>query len=275
MTNTTSPEQVASIVFAAGKGSRMKGYDGNKTLLPLLAPTATPYEGTRPLLMEVLDNLPPGPKAIVVHHRADDVRRATAALSCSYWFQPETNGTGGALLAARPFLESVDQDRMIITMGDVPLIRPETYGQLLDGLGKNHLAVLAFAPRDPAQYGKLEVEGPRVLRIVEWKYWSREQDPLRRARLRLCNAGVYAARRGPLLECLEELEKTPHTVEKERDGRWVTIQEYFLTDLVEIMNRRGYTVGYCPAEEEEVLGVDTPESLRRAQALYAQRCASF
>ncbi|SMC19115.1 MobA-like NTP transferase domain-containing protein [Desulfacinum hydrothermale DSM 13146] len=274
MTHANETHPVTSIVFAAGKGSRMRGYSGNKTLLPLISSAANPYEGDRPLLVEVLENLPPGPKGIVVHHRAEDVQEATAAYSCTYCFQPETNGTGGALLAALPFLESVGTEEVIITMGDVPLIRPETYRRLLRSLGQRHLAVLAFDPRDPAQYGKLEVEGDRVLRIVEWKYWHGEQDPERRARLNLCNAGVYGARRRPLLECLRELEKNPHVVEKERDGRWVQIREYFLTDLVEIMNRAGYSVGLCLADEEEVLGVDTPEALKRAQSIYAQRRAS-
>jgi len=71
MTTAVSGE-VASIVFAAGKGSRMMGYGGNKTLLPLL-PTVSIFDGEHSLLIEVLENLPPGPKGIVVHPRAQDV----------------------------------------------------------------------------------------------------------------------------------------------------------------------------------------------------------
>ena len=106
----------------------MVGYAGNKTLLPL-TPGTSAYDGDRPLLLEVLMNLPPGPVGIVVHHRAAEVVMATKAFAVTHIVQPTTNGTGGALLAARGFLETVSQDAVVITMGDVPLIRRTTYEQ--------------------------------------------------------------------------------------------------------------------------------------------------
>jgi bifunctional UDP-N-acetylglucosamine pyrophosphorylase/glucosamine-1-phosphate N-acetyltransferase len=260
---------VASIVLAAGKGSRMLGYVGNKTLLPLI-PGASTYQGERPLLVEVLDNLPPGPKGIVLHHFAEAVRAATEDLSASYIEQPRTNGTGGALLAARSFLESVASNTVIITMGDVPLIAPATYEQLLQRLAGHDLTVLAFAPQDRAQYGMLETEGERVLRITEWKYWSQYLAERQRA-MQWCNAGVYAARRPVLLSCLKRLAGRPHRVQKQQGGQWVTIEEFFLTDIVELMNANGGSVGFSLAAEDEVMGVDTPEVLQRVQELYARR----
>lgn len=245
----------------------MTGYTGNKTLLPLV-PHESLYLGTHPLLIEVLHNLPPGPAGIVVNHCADAVREATRHLTVTYCPQPETNGTGGALLAARGFLESVDSEAVVITMGDVPLIRKETYRRLVDRLDSSPMALLAFAPRDRAQYGMLEIDGDRVVRIVEWKYWKDfPEEEL--SRLRFCNAGVYSVRRRQLLPCLDRLEATPHRVLKQRGDQWVEIQEYFLTDLVEIMGRDGLAVAMVVVDEDEVIGVDTPESLRRVQALFA------
>lgn len=262
-------EPIASVVFAAGKGSRMAGYEGNKTLLPLV-PGPSGFEGTRPLLLEVLDNLPPGPKGIVVHHCAADVERATAGLAHSYLPQQVTNGTGGAMLAARPFLESVTQDKVIITMGDVPLIRAATYKELADQLAAHELAVLAFDPVDKLQYGMLEMEGSRVVRIVEWKYWN-AYSPEQRQRLRYCNGGVYAARRKVLLDYLTLLEAHPHRVQKQRAGQWLTIEEYFLTDLVELMAADRLSIGLIVTSEEEVIGVDTPQALQQVQQHYLQQ----
>ncbi|GLI36391.1 NTP transferase domain-containing protein [Desulforhabdus amnigena] len=262
-------EKVANVVFAAGKGSRMLGYEGNKTLLPLV-PKDSLYKGERPLLVEVLTNLPSGPKGIVVHHCAEDVQRITKGFGAVYLFQPVTNGTGGALLAARPFLESVSEEAVIITMGDVPMIEPTTYEKLVSGLGAHQLMVLGFVPRDRGQYGMLEMEGDRVLRIVEWKYWktfSAEEQ----SRLKYCNAGVYAVRRNALLPYLEQLAGRPHRVRKQRGEEWVTIEEYFLTDLVEWMSADGLSIGIVEALEEEVMGVDTPEALGKAQARYAEK----
>lgn len=261
---------IAAIILAAGKGSRMLEFDGNKTLLPLV-PGPSVYLGERPMLLEVLDNLPAGPKGIVVHHCAEAVRATTSHLAVEYLLQPATNGTGGAVLAARPFLESVNCDRVIITMGDVPLIQTATYEHLLQGLEEgNHLMVLAFEPADRAQYGLLETTGNQVQRITEWKYW-RGYPAERQAGLRWCNAGVYAARRASLSHCLKRLAQRPHRVQKQRDGGWETIEEYFLTDLVELFSADGLGVGFVVANEEEVMGVDTPEALRRAQAVYQQR----
>ncbi|NTV43787.1 MAG: NTP transferase domain-containing protein [Syntrophobacteraceae bacterium] len=268
-TNGWESMQAASVVFAAGKGSRMHGFEGNKTLLPLV-PGASLYEGERPMLLEVLSNLPPGPKGIVVHHRADDVQSATEGLGVQYIFQPETNGTGGALLAAGPFLESVEDDNVIVTMGDVPLIRRSTYSQLIAQLKDHAFVLLAFEPVDRAQYGMIEMDEGEILRIVEWKYWSL-YDASRQKQLRYCNAGVYAARRPVLLHTLELLARNPHAVRKQRGDAWVTIQEYFLTDLVEMMHADGLRTAMVEAPEEEVMGVDTPEMLSTVQRIYRGR----
>jgi len=225
---------VASLVFAAGRGTRMKGYSGNKTLLPLI-PAKSRYQGVRPLIREVLDNLPSGPKGIVVNYHAERVRSVTEGQGISFVYQPVTNGTGGALLAARSFLNSADADRVIITMGDVPLIRPATYYRLLDLLGRFELTLLAFECKERGQYGMIEMEGRRVTGIVEWKYWK--DFPLdRQNRLRYCNAGVYAATKATLLSYMDQMEKRPHDVIKQHDGEWLTIKEYFLTDIAEMMS---------------------------------------
>jgi len=257
---------VASIIFAAGRGTRMKGYEGNKTLLPLI-PGKSPFDGSRPLILEVLDNLPAGPTGIVVNYRAEEVRRVTKGRGISFIYQPVMNGTGGALLAARPFLDSADADRVIITMGDVPLIRSTTYCRLLNLLGRYELALLGFECRDRAQYGMMEMKGEQVTGIVEWKYWKDFPEE-RQNHLKYCNAGVYAAGRKTLLGYMERMEKRPHEVRKQQDGGWVTTTEYFLTDLAEMMNGDGLPVGMTPAPAHEVVGVDTPESLEAVQRLY-------
>lgn len=249
----------------------MTGYAGNKTLLPLVAVDSL-YRGHHPILLEVLKNLPAGPRGIVVNHCADDVKAALEGTDASFLDQPVTNGTGGALLAASPFLTSLGEEAVVITMGDVPLIKPSTYRRLVKGLEKHDLVVLAFEPSDKAQYGMLEMENDRVLRIVEWKYWHVFPPALQDA-LKYCNAGVYAARRAGLVRYLEPLAQRPHQVRKKRGNDWVTIEEYFLTDLVELMNADHLSIGVEKASEEEVSGVDTPESLLRVQAWYAAKGA--
>ena len=262
--------KAASIIFAAGYGSRMKGFSGNKTLLPLM-PGSNPFEGEYPIINEIISSLPTGPKALVIHHRKDEVIRVTRDLGVFYYDQPVLNGTGGALIAAQGFLEKVDQEHLIITMGDTPFVKQTTYHNLINQLKDQDLVVLGFKPTDKAQYGILEIKDGRVKRITEWRYW-REYPLERQGHFEICNSGIYAVRRPTLLRYLEKLKQRPHQVEKERDGRMIVLEEYFITDLVELMNDDGLTVGFIVVDEEkEVMGIDTLEDLVSAQTTFANR----
>lgn len=257
----------ASVIFAAGKGSRMKDYEGNKTLLPLIS-EGSPFEGSRPILLRIIENLPPGPKALVVNYKKEDVIRLTDGLGLAYCEQPQTNGTGGALLASGGFIEDNSFDRLLVTMGDVPLVRPSTFEALLKVLDHNRMAVLGFRPGDKKQYGVLEITDGKVKRITEWKYWK-DYPRDKQDALDICNSGIYAVSRDALIRYLKILGSNPHRVIKEREGRMVEVEEYFITDLVELMNNDGLSVGYSLAEDEnEVMGVDDLESLEKAREIF-------
>jgi len=259
----------ASIIFAAGYGSRMKGFSGNKTLLPLL-PGSNPFEGECPIIFEIVKNLPKGPKALVIHHKKEEVIKVTHDLGVYYCDQLIPNGTGGALIAAQEFLEHTDQKYCIITMGDIPLVTETTYHSLLHHCKDQDFIVLGFTPKERAQYGIVEIENEEVQRITEWKYWKDYPLEMQR-RFEVFNSGIYAARRSVLLTYLKKLKGRPHQVEKERDGRMIVVDEYFITDLVELMSNDGRKVGFSLVDEEqEVMGIDTRDDLVLAQALFAK-----
>jgi len=263
-------EQTASIVLAAGRGSRMEGFNGSKTLLPLI-PKASIYEGEQPILRYILGQLPPGPKGIIVHHCKEEVQTCTRCGVNSYIEQPILNGTGGALLAAHRFIERTSCANVLVTMGDVPLVTPRTYRALIGALAHQSMVVLGFTPEDKKKYGVLETDGGNVLKITEWKIWK-DYPAKRREALNICNAGIYAFTRALLLQYLQRLAEAPQKVEKMIDGRVQIIKEYFITDIVGYLTSDGYSVGYqMAADPNETLGVDDPDALRLAQALYARR----
>lgn len=261
-----SSKRAISLILAAGRGSRMKDYCGSKTLLPL-APGTSPYTGSHPILPEILNNLPHGPKALVVNHMKKDVIKATQDFELSYCEQPVLNGTGGALMAARGFLEKQVEDTVIITMGDVPLVKPSTFIHLIDNLKGPHLNVLGFRPFDKKKYGVLEIDGDRVRKITEWEYWNQYPREKQNA-LSICNSGIYAARRQDLLHYTDILASRPHIIRKERNGKMVDVEEFFITDVVEYMCNDGIPVGYVIGDEDEVMGVDDLPALKKAQTLY-------
>jgi bifunctional UDP-N-acetylglucosamine pyrophosphorylase/glucosamine-1-phosphate N-acetyltransferase len=262
-------QKTASIIFAAGRGSRMKGFKGNKTLMPLI-PGPSPFEGEYPILLHIINSLPPGPKAVVVNHMKEEVIESTSSLGLTYCEQPILNGTGGALLAAREFMEKQDCDHLLITMGDVPLVRPSTFQALLGVLKDCHMAVLGFRPRYKKEYGILEISDTEVKRIIEWKYWSQYPEEVQE-RLEVCNSGIYAARRPALIPFMDTLRKSPHRVLKEREHGIMEVEEFFITDLVEFMNMEGLRTGYVIAgDEDELTGVDDLESLIKVQEKFRQ-----
>ena len=259
--------EVTSLILSAGKGSRMKDFKGNKALLPLV-PGRSRFEGSHPILLQILKHLPPGPKALVVHHKKEAVVEATQSFHLTYCEQPILNGTGGALLAARKFLEENDQGRVIITMGDVPFVRTDTYYKLIEALKDFSLAILGFLPADKKQYGLLETDGEEVTKIIEWKYWTTFPKNTQ-MQLQICNAGIYAARVKDLMKYLSILEERPHVVLKERDGHQVEVEEFFITDLIELMHQEGLKIGYVMAgDENEVMGIDDLPALRKAQEIF-------
>ena len=200
--------------------------------------------------------------------------KATRSMDVTCLEQPVLNGTGGALLAAASFIERVQADSVIITMGDVPLVGRETYLGLVERLSSHPFVVLGFRPEEKRQYGALEIDRDTVKRIIEWKYWhtmpAAHQSPLN-----VFNSGIYAARREDLLSYISILRSRPHKVLKERNGKTVELEEYFVTDLVEYMVEDGLSVGFLVAQdEEEVMGVDDLGSLVRAQEAYKRRILS-
>jgi bifunctional UDP-N-acetylglucosamine pyrophosphorylase/glucosamine-1-phosphate N-acetyltransferase len=262
--------KIASLILAAGRGSRMKEFDGNKTLLPLVTGNSS-REDSHPILLEILSNLPSGPKAIVVNYKKEDIISATRDFSLTYCEQPKLNGTGGALLAAIPFLKKVDCEHLIITMGDVPLVKKDTYRRLIQRLKNNSMAILGFRPKSKREYGVLETDADYVKRIIEWKYWK-DFPKERQEALHICNSGIYASKREDLLKYLPVLSSRPHKVLKKISGKAIEVEEYFITDLVEYMNEDGLSVGFIIAEDEkEVMGVDDITALYNAREIFIKR----
>lgn len=267
---TQFDSEITSIIMAAGRGSRMTGYEGNKTLLPLRPGTST-FEGSHPILLHLLENLPAGQKALIVNHCKKDVITQTRHLDITYCEQPVLNGTGGAILAARSFIESQPCSKFIITMGDVPFVKKTTYMQLVLHLETFDLVILGFCPVNKKQYGLLETQGNLVHKITEWKYWK--DYPLEKQRaLTICNSGIYAVKKRALEKYLPVMASRPQIVHKEINGKITAIEEFFITDLIEYMVDDGQPVGYLLAEDDsETMGIDDHAALQKAQTLFKAR----
>ena len=110
-----------AIILAAGKGTRMKSEQA-KCLQPVLF---------KPILRRIVDGLKAaGIKRIIIiiGYKGEDIQ-AYFKDEVEYAWQNERNGTGHAVMQAE-FLKDSDEKTIVIN-GDVPLVKAETFKDLL------------------------------------------------------------------------------------------------------------------------------------------------
>jgi bifunctional UDP-N-acetylglucosamine pyrophosphorylase/glucosamine-1-phosphate N-acetyltransferase len=245
------------MILAAGLGTRMKS-NLAKVLHQL---------GGRPLISYAINaalGIAPEVIYVIVGHQAEEVERAAreqlerAATEIIFVRQAEQLGTGHAVMAARDLLRDRPNSPLIVMAGDSPLLRSQTLERLLEAhiAARNDATLLTAIAEDPTGYGRI-VRAPdgKLLRIVEQRDASREELAIREI-----NAGVYCFQVPALLEALDQLK--PNNAQ----------QEYYLTDVPQLMLARGKKVGtLSDADPEEVLGVNTRLDLAELERRLNQR----
>lgn len=237
------------IVLAAGKGTRMRN---------ALAKVLHPLAG-RPLIAHVLSTaaeLAPARTVVVLGEGMGDVAAVVgrSPLVPALVTQAPQLGTGHALMTAREALPR--EGVLLVLFGDTPLLTPSTLRRLLSAREERDaaVAVLGIRPADPTGYGRLRLEGERLVEIVE----ERHADAALRERA-LCNAGVMAFAAERLGELLDALPLRPEK------------GEYYLTDAVAHAVGRGWDCVALEAPAEEGLGVNDQSQLAEATAVLQRR----
>jgi bifunctional UDP-N-acetylglucosamine pyrophosphorylase/glucosamine-1-phosphate N-acetyltransferase len=242
--------QVAAIVLAAGKGTRMKS-DTHKVLHPIAG---------RPMLLHLLatvDHFKPRHTVVVVGSGREQVEAAVGDKVQISVQEPQL-GTGHAVMAARKALAGFNGD-ILILYGDVPMLSEATMKAMLaarhatqNGFEAPAIVVLGFTPADPAAYGRL-VLGPdgALKKIVEYK----DATPDERA-ITLCNSGIMVVDGRFLFKLLDEVDND------NANG------EYYLTDIVGLARNQQLNCTVVEAAEEEVMGINSRAELAEAEAVF-------
>lgn len=175
-------ESLASVVLAAGKGTRMKS-NLIKVLHPVagLPMIAWPVAAAR--------NAGSDPIVLVIGHQANAVQGAfsgAADIRCA--MQEEQLGTGHAVACALEALTGF-LGTVLILCGDTPLLRSETLKNMLAFHRENQavITVLTALMDDPYGYGRVVRDASgRVTRIVEQKDADTGEQEIREI-----NSGIY------------------------------------------------------------------------------------
>jgi bifunctional UDP-N-acetylglucosamine pyrophosphorylase/glucosamine-1-phosphate N-acetyltransferase len=239
-----STVNVAAVILAAGKGTRMKS-DLPKVLHPVAG---------RPMIRHILAaaaQLQPAKCVVVIGPDMDAV--ATAVAPHPTVVQTERLGTADAVRTAQAVLADFRKGTVLVLYGDTPLITADTLRRMLDARAAGaSVVVLGFRPDDPAGYGRLLLDSAGALAaIVEDRDATGEQRAVG-----LCNGGVMAVDAAKLFALIE------------RVGKNNAKGEYYLTDIIGLAKADGLSCTVVEADADEVMGVDSRAALACAEAIW-------
>ena len=245
----SAESDLAVIVLAAGKGTRMKS-DLHKVLHPIAG---------RPMLEHLLASvaeLAPARQVVVVGSGREQLEVALNSRA-SLAVQDPQLGTAHAVQQAESALADFVGD-VLVMYGDVPFVAAETMRAMLERLhdaDEPAVVVLGFVPDDALQYGRVIAVGDRIVKMVEYK----DADPDERA-CHLCNSGLMAVRAADLFALLA------------RVGNDNAQGEYYLPDVVNIALADGRVCAVVTTEDpDEVAGINSRAELAEAESRWQQR----
>jgi bifunctional UDP-N-acetylglucosamine pyrophosphorylase / glucosamine-1-phosphate N-acetyltransferase len=242
--------QIAAIILAAGKGTRMKS-DLHKVLHPIAG---------RPMLMHLMasvDALSPAKKVVVVGSGKEQLEKALAGSGTDFAVQEPQLGTGHAVQMAEGNLADFDGDVLILP-GDVPFVSAATMQAMIDRLHEPDapaVVVLGFEPEDTLKYGRVIAENGIVSKMVEHKDATEVE-----RQVRLCNGGQMAARAKDLFPLLARVDPDSNAA-----------NEYYLVDIVNIANEDGRMCAVVAADAFETAGINSRAELAMLEGKWQMR----
>lgn len=237
---------VAVVILAAGKGSRMKS-DKPKVLHTVKE---------KPLIQWVLEcaDQVTGHIVVVVGHLAEQVKACVSeVISTGFAIQKELLGTGDAVKTALPLL-SKDISDVVILCGDVPLIRSKTVDSLVCAHrdNANDVTVLAVEMDDPTGYGRVLLDVRGEVSVIREEVDATDAEK----QIRLINSGIYCV-------CRNFLDKAIGCL-----GQNNAQGEYYLTDIIGLARQWRCRVGLMVGNSAyEVAGINTIEQLLEVETL--------
>lgn len=244
-------EDTAVVILAAGQGTRMKS-----RMAKVLH-----HAGGKPLIRHAIDAAlhvaRPERVFVVVGYQAEQVGAEVEAAGVQSIHQKEQKGTGHAVMSGEKQLAGLG-GRLIVFVGDCPLIRAET----LEGLAETQKSsgaaavVITTEVEDPTGYGRIVRDADGGVReIVEHKAATAEQRAIREI-----NSGIL---------CFDADALWKHIHELRTDN---PAGEYYLTDMVGILKRAGMRVGALKiADPSELLGINNRVELAEADHILRAR----
>ena len=236
---------IHTIVLAAGEGSRMKSNRakslqriGGTSMLEKICSTAGSISSKITL---------------VVGFDKDSVIKEsnTYNLEISTAEQPKPIGTGDAVKCGITKVE--DGAKVLVLYGDVPLIKKETLKELINSSDEG-LSILTTTLENPYGYGRgKKDDSGNALAIVEEKDATTDEKSIREI-----FTGVLCGQKELIDEGLAKLDNNN------------AAGEFYLTDLVSIISKKGFKIKTYNASNNEVMGANSKAELAQLEGIYRE-----
>lgn len=248
-----SRKDIAAVVLAAGKGTRMKSQKP-KVLREICG---------RPMLAYTLENLrKAGIQNIVVivgFRKNLVIRRFGGAVKFAVQKNPK-GGTADSVKAGIPNVPPKCKTLVVINGDDSAFYQPQTIQKIVEIHEQENrkLTFVSLLKDDPTGLGRV-IRGKNgfITKIVEEKDASPEEKKIKEV-----NDGLYVFEKKWLTQNIKKVKKGPQG-------------EYYLVDLVKIAIDQKDKIGtYTLPDDSEWHGINTPEQLEEAQEKMAERLKS-
>jgi bifunctional UDP-N-acetylglucosamine pyrophosphorylase / glucosamine-1-phosphate N-acetyltransferase len=251
---------LAIVILAAGQGTRMRSkkqkilhHVGGKPMVQHVFEAGTAVSDLPPLLIV-------GPQETGLHTLFGD--------QAHYAVQPQQLGTGHAAQMAKPLLQG-QSDQVIVTYGDMPLLREDTLRQLaaLQNTTGAAVAMLSVLGEPQSSFGRVvRDENEHVLEIVEIAEAQQRPNTAEILAIHELNVGVYCFSAPWLWENIDDLP-----LRQARSGR-----EYYLTDMIGLAVAQGLLVeALLIVDPDECLGAGTRQELVAVEKAFRQRANQY
>lgn len=243
-------KSLATIILAAGKGTRMKS-----SMAKVLHKVAG-----KPMIQHLTDTaerLASRKTIIVVGYQGEQVQEAIQGTNLTFVYQHEQKGTGHAVMQAKEALENFEGATLVL-VGDAPLLSLET----LQHLCNHHFStgadatILTTQLENPYGYGRIvrDVEG-KFMRIVEQSDLTGEE-----VEITEINTGIYLFDNKKLFKALDKVEPN------NKQG------EYYLTDVFGFLIQAEARIELVETDDpEETIGINDRVRLAEAEKILRRR----
>lgn len=206
----------------------------------------------RPMILYVLDALKSaGIRDIVTVAGYGSRMLETAVAGTKIAIQNKLRGSGDAVSSAKKFLKPATGD-ILVTCGDAPLIRPDTFRRLIARHRESgaSVTVLTAKVNNPSGYGRIVRDAcGRLVKITEDKDASTREEAIDEI-----NVGAYCFKCRDLFAALSKVKPDNNK------------REYYLTDTISIIRSAASKPieSVLAHDESEVIGINTRADLAEA-----------